>query len=839
MSKVMKSFNTDVVRRFGWHSAALLSGMLVICTVRSVSVQAAAIAGNDDSAPVLSRPVGQLWIGESLGNLNTYVTLTPTTDLVDASSPGGLAHEFHESTNQRDYALTWTVDISSSSGEHATPINTQFHPAYQQTSYRLGSGEVSKAFFVPFETEFARQGHFLLERGPGVIGAIHVRSELELPAGTTIEQQQFNGVTYAALRYEGGGRAILWGAANAEVKVQKLATGAVRLTTTYQWTAGQPFPLSFAYWPAEVGGLGNDPIQLLLSTLFEPSGPGVPVGQTYLARIRKLLVESEGAMRRYVNTARLITPDVAINSANDWAKVNMLRVNEQYRWGDAFTNGPPADVVVARDSALYLLGSSYFEQDFSRRLLELWFKYGEEPSGKFNEYMKASGEPLFTDDYGMNINDDTPLVLLAAKQYYSLTGDRGFLQDVYPGILRSAAWIESQRAVGANNRYGLLWCTSTAIGTPGLFTWRNIVQTNISGAVTETNSEASAALGAVGEIAGAMGDPANEQRFRAAAQSLRDAINLHLRPQEDRKSLYYLNINPAGEIVRQVTGDEVFPVLYGVAAPETATSILAELFSDRFFVTEPGGAGGFHTVSSAESTYRRNRPTTLAFQPGVNDDFGLMGGVWGVVGSWVGHAAALSDRPDMALKALRASALLADMPNPRASYTVPGEFGDGYYNDSLQRQPWSSPVQGPWVAGTFVYSSLESFIGILPQPTGLRIHPELPTSWEWVGASDIPYHGAPLTLLAVRRSNTLYATAPVSTDWNLVTVPAALQDRFDVEPKGGAFAVVVPGHGNDLQFIIVSAPGADVKVIDRLTKQEVLRLQIPAGGIVTKTIATG
>jgi hypothetical protein len=810
--------------------------VLVLCVVRSGSVQAAAIAGNGDSAPVLSRPVGQLWIGESLGNLNTYVTLDRTTDLVDGSSPGSTAHEFRESTNQRDYALTWTVEISSSTGEHATPIDTQFHAAYQQTSYRLGPGEVTKAFFVPFETEFTREGHFLLERGPGVVGTIHVRSLLNLPEGTTIEQRQLNGLKYATLRYSGGGRAILWGAASADMTVRTLANGVVRLTTTYQWSAEQPFALSFAYWPAAKGGLGGDPIQLLLSTLFEPSGPRVPVRQSYLAQIRKLLGQSENAIRRYVDTARLITPDVAINRANAWGKVNMLRVEEQYRWGDGFTNGPPADVVVARDSSLYLLGSSYFAQDFSRRLLDLWFKYGEEPSGKFSEYMKASGEPLFTDDYGMNINDDTPLMLMAARQYYSLTGDRGFLLSVYPALLRSAAWIESQRSVGENNRYGLLWCTSTAVGTPGLFTWRNIGTTNISGAVTEVNSEASAALGAVGELAGAIGDSGNEQRFRAAAQSLRDAINLYLRPQGDPKALYYLNINHAGQIARQVTGDEVFPVLYGVAGPESAASILKELFSDRFFVTGPGGAGGFHTVSSAESAYRRNRPVTLTYQPGENDDFGLMGGIWAVIGSWVGHAAALRDRPDMALKALRASALLTDMPNPRASYTVPGEFGDGYYSDSLQRQPWSSPVLGPWVAGTFVYSSLESFLGLLPRPTALRVDPELPTRWEWVGASDIPYHGAPLTLLAVRRSHTLYATAPVSTDWNLVTVPAALQDRFVVEPKGRAFAMVVPGHGSDLQFIIVSASGADVQVIDRLTKQELLRLRVPAGGIVTKTV---
>jgi len=537
-----------------------------------------------------------------------------------------------------------------------------------------------------------------------------------------------------------------------------------------------------------------------------------------------------------VDTARLITPDAAINYANAWGKVNMLRVQQQYRWGEGFTNGPPADVVVARDSALYLMGSSYFAPEFSRRLLALWFKYGEEPSGKFSEYMLASGEPLLSDDYGMNINDDTPLMLIAARHYYSLTRDRGFLLEVYPGLLRAADWIQSQRRVGENNTYGLLWCTSTELGTRGLFTWRNLGTSNISGAVTEVNSEAYAALIAVSELAGVIGDSVNEQRYRAAAQSLREAINRHLRPRDDATALYYLNINPAGQIVREATGDAVFPVLYGVADREPATSILKELFSNRFFVVGSSGAGGFHTVSSSEPGYHRNRSESLTYRPGENDDFGLMGGIWAVLGSWIGHAAALQDEPDLALKALRASALLTDMPDPRTSYTVPGQFGDGYYNDSVRRLPWSSAPLGPYIAGTFVYSSLESFLGLAPQPKGLTLNPQFPAGWDWVAASDIPDGGAPLTLLVLRRTHTVYATAPVSTDWKMTPVPAELQERFEVEPKDRAFGMIVPREGGGLAVIAVSPAETDVRVTDRLTKRELLRFRVPAGGVVTKNL---
>ena len=828
-------------RRFGGHLPVFMLATLAVFLARigDASAQEASIAADDSPAVASSRPVGQLWIGESLGNRNTYVTLNRTTDLVDGSFPGNPTHEFRESTNQRDYAVDWRVAISSATGEQAIPTSTSLHPAYQETLYRLGAGEITKAFFVPFETEYTREGQFLLRRSAHVAGTIHVRSVLRLPKGVSIEQAQLNGWRYALLHYADGGTAILWGAATADIEGRTLGNGVVVLTTSYRWSAGQPFALSFAYWPAAKGGLGGDASQLLLSTLFDQASAHVPVRQAYLTRVQQLLRESNDAVRRYVDTARLITPDAAINRANAWGKVNMLRVQEQYRWGEGFTNGPPADVVVARDSALYLMGSSYFSPEFSRKLLDLWFKHGQERSGKFSEYMLASGEPLLTDDYGMNINDDTPLMLIAARQYYSLTRDRGFLLYVYPGILRAADWIQSQRWVGENNTYGLLWCTSTALGTRGLFTWRNIGTTNISGAVTEVNSEAYAALTAVSELAAVMGDSVNEQRYRAAAQSLRDAINRYLRPRDDATALYYLNINPAGQTVRADTGDEVFPVLYGVADPESASSVLKELFSNRFFVVGASGAGGFHTVSSSDREYRRDRPETLTYHPGENDDFGLMGGIWAVLGSWIGHAAALSDRPDLALKALRASALLTDMPNPAASHTVPGEFGDGYYSDSVRRQAWSSAPLGPYIAGTFVYSSLESFLGLTPLPKGLRLSPKLPAGWDWAAASDIPYGGAPLSLLALRRTHTLYATGPVSTDWKLVTVPAALQDRLEVEPKDRAFGMIVPADGGGLEVIVVSAWETDVRVIDRLTKQELLRLRLPAGGIVMKKLAHG
>ena len=131
-------------------------------------------------------------------------------------------------------------------------------------------------------------------------------------------------------------------------------------------------------------------------------------------------------------------------------------MHQEYEWGDGFSNNPPSDVVVGRDSYWYLSGSSYYSQPWSRLLLNLWFEKGLEPSGEFVEYMTASRRPIFTDDYGLNVNDNTPLLLIAAYRYYALSGDQEFLHRVYPLLLQSANFILSQRQVGKNNRYGLV-----------------------------------------------------------------------------------------------------------------------------------------------------------------------------------------------------------------------------------------------------------------------------------------------------------------------------------------------------------------------------------------------
>lgn len=755
-------------------------------------------------------PVERLGTGQSLGNLNTYVTLDRNTDVInDAAS---VRRGFRESTNQRYYALAWTVEVRG-----ATPSQTSFHPAYQETTFRLGSDAIRKKFFLPFEIGYSRAGHYLLERGSAA-QVTRVRSRILFPPGSTIEQANFKGWKYVQVRLVGEGMGIVWGSASAESFHSNAAGEAV---TEYTWAAGEAFGLSFVYSP------GNDESAsgTLLNAAFDRYEAGAPSTELHLFRLRHLLIESERAVQRYIDTARLFTPDAVINRASAWAKAAQLRLRQQYRWGEAFTNNPPSDVVVGRDSMWYLMGASYHAQAWSRKLLDFWFAHGIEPSGKFTEYMTASRDPMFSDDYGLNVNDNTPLLIIASHHYYSLTGDRDFLTRAYPSLLRAAGLIESQRYAGENNHYGLVWCTSAEKFVRGLCGWRNAISNyNLSGAVTEINSESYQAFRDLSELAAEAGDRANEARFQSAAEDLLQAINTYLRPQGRPEALYYLNINPAGKIIEQRTADEVYPVLYGVADDAASKAILNELFSDRFFAATPDGAGGFRTIGSDDKEYQPRS------DPG---NYGLLGGVWPNLGLWIARAAAFRQRPDLALKALRASAQITEMPDPRAYNVVPGEFPEYFNGDDLKQRgmPLSS-----FVPGIFVWSSLESFLGITPHPAGIEVNPVLPENWRWAAASRIPYRGAPLSLLAIAEGKVLYTTAAVHTTWRTVRVPAELQDRFRFEPPGEAFALVLPAAAGGLEALAASPAATELRVLDRRTGRELSRFAVPAGGVARQSL---
>jgi len=777
------------------------------------------------SGLIYTYPAKELRVGESLGNNDCYVTLDGKTDFLEDRD--SVRFGLRESTNQKYYLLGLSVGVKTAAGVAFVPATTTFAPAYQRTELQAGEAGIQKTFFVPFENGYLRSAHFLLKAGGAQGGHLVIRVRALCPEGVKVSESVYKGQKYVLARYPDGAVSILWGSETLHaMEVHASDSGArpgVEVLAEFNWnpTSSQPeYGVSFAY--SLLGGAENE--HMLLNALFDTSDREAPDAKTHLFRVGLLLDQSEAAIQRYLDTTRLWTPDPVVNRGYDWAKVNQLRMQQNYQWGQGFSNNPPSDVVVGRDSYWYLSGSSYYAQAWSKKLLHLWYQEGVELSGKFIEYMKASRFPIFRDDYALNINDNTPLLMIAAYRYYSLTGDRGFLDAVYPQLLNSANYILSQRWVGSKNHYGLVWSTSKEKFVRGLCGWRNAISDyNISGAVTEVNVECYQALLRTAELARLMGDKANEARLQTAALELEQAIQQHLRARGPVNHFYCLNINPDGKHVDDMTCDLLFPVLEKVADKPTARAIMNELFGPNFWAGSREGAGGIRTVSSAQPGYQ---PTSTP----VN--YGLLGGVWPNVALWAGKAAAGYGMPDLDLRALRGTFLLSEREEPSRYNVVPGEFPEYFNGDDLVQK--GMPLS-PFVPGIYIWSALEGLAGIAPHPTSLQVNPELPTGWSWLAVSKLAYRGNPVTLLADAKTHTLYTTAPLQTDWQQVVVPESLQENFTFVCDQPAFWMVVPGSkGNEV--IAASAYRASGKLLDSASGRVVAKLEIAPGGMQRKEL---
>jgi hypothetical protein len=437
---------------------------------------------------------------------------------------------------------------------------------------------------------------------------------------------------------------------------------------------------------------------------------------------------------RAVGVTEIVTPDPLINQGVTWAKVNMLRVMSDYPTGPAFTNDPShSSAVVGRDAAWFIYGCDHLLPEFSRHLLDA-FAQRQQPNGKILEYYNAVTDERFDD--GLNINDDTPLFILAVNHHYRETGDTAYLRQIYPAVRRAARYILSQRdteldEIPADQKRGLVVCTARGTGPQGICSWRNIIDGyTLNGAVTEVNAECAAALRAAAHLGEECATPEGRRDardFHEAAQALTTAINTHLLNPET--GLYYLTIDLDGNRRTDVTSDELFPVIFRVAPDEVSYRIISRLNSPDFWTP-----AGIRTVSKDSPDYD------------PYGQWGLMGGVWPGVTWWYAFAAK-AYHPEFMVRALRSS-FEHYARDPKKNNTVPGQFsewvdGESLVNRGMRLSPWEPP--------RFLWAAVEGVCGVMLGTGPISLSPLLPGDWQWMGIRRLFYHGRELGFFAARQ----------------------------------------------------------------------------------------
>lgn len=482
-----------------------------------------------------------------------------------------------------------------------------------------------------------------------------------------------------------------------------------------------------------------------------------------------------------LRASRVLTPDPVVNQGALWSKVNMRRVMASYPTGQAFTNDPGTYAnVVTRDAAWFVYGNDHFLPAFSRGLLDNLARR-QYANGKMPEYFDGIGGRV--EDDGLNINDDTPLYVLAVNHHFRSTGDWNWLATTYPAVARAARYIISQI-----DERGLVFCTADDPRGDvwAIAGWRNVVSGyRISGAVTEINAECVAALRDAAHLAEELGHEDERETFAAASLKIREAMDAHLL--NPKNGLYYLNLDVDGIARTDVTGDEIFPVIMRACSEETGFRIVSRLNSPDFWTS-----AGLRTVSNLDPRFDHSAHS------------GLMGGVWPGLTWWYAFGAARY-HPHSMVRALRSSFEHYGI-DPQRNNTVPGQFSEWFDGESLANRGMRL---SPWEPPRFLWAAVEGLCGLVLLPGAPRVNPLMPAGWNWVALRNVPYHGRPFSYFVLREPESgsrVYATCPIDCDWHTDVYPADVSDGVWIYTKD---AIGVALQRDEDLVLLIGNTGAD------------------------------
>lgn len=522
-----------------------------------------------------------------------------------------------------------------------------------------------------------------------------------------------------------------------------------------------------------------------------------------LLRDPRALHDTQRYFGEKMSDARFMCPSPTISRGVVWAKANMLRIIKEYPNGWGSTNSPPSDILVSRDTSWFVHGYDYFLPGFSRDSLEVFNRYVDD-SGLMIEYVR--GVTGFKTAYDLNINDDTPLHLIAMLHHYNSTLDDGWAKTNLALVVKIADYMLSQR-----DKNGLLFAHAKGVDMYGISSWRNIIPNyTLDGAVTEVNAEGVFALEAAAMLCAVAGDNDHWEKYSAQAKAMREAMMRYLYNADTVG--FVLNYDGAMNYQDNFTADEVFPVLFDIAEPEQRIAILKRL-SEADFVTTVG----LRTISTADSWYFPSY------------GFGLLGGVWPDLTLWYIVALARNGMIESAVHFL--SAIYEAMEGGSPRNTVPGEFGEWFDGGSLTNR---GMYLSPWTGAKYLWGVAETVGGLNGYRTSGRPHiePRAPATWKWVAGAKVHWGGQRFSYVIDLREKMIYGNmAALSAEEPYVCVYAGrdVSDELNISPVEVG-AIAFEDEDDNVRLFVCNLEDATRNVVIEF-RGEVLRVHVAAGDL--------
>lgn len=726
----------------------------------------------DHSLYVYHTPDDVLGQGSSLGNVMAWAETKGNGDMLNFFSielgrkvMGGLSITYmlpFSDLSSYGTPVSSLVESHYDKFTRAMPSSVGYihlHPAYQQREFVIGDGvHILETFFVPRTDD---------DNVAAAYEIVHVENKTPHPIGLTIVASLgLRGWTdrdMVASYDESRNTLLAWNESNPEwVRVFGSPDSPKRYWATCDqeeaYNPGQPLPDK----TDEKGDLTG---ALQFEVMLEPGQSGKvrvvlafsPHGKRDAQKSYDKAVGHHNALKETIqhyasilNTSVVELPDDLLTHGIQWAKACLLRPICQYKVGISFTNDPGnSSNIVGRDTAWYVHGCDFVLPEVSCSMLSILAEHQRE-DGLIREYINGLDGQF--EDFGFNINDNTPLFISAVGHHIKATGHWHCLQKLYGHAKRAGELILSQL-----NKQGLVECTATGLGPQAICGWRNVLQNaEISGVVTEVNSECYAALKALADMADTLGLRNDAEHYRHEAGELRNLINEHLI--NKKNGLYVLNIDVNGNVYTQATSDMVFPLMSGVADADTSQVVSSRL-SESDFMTD----AGIRVLPSENPHY----------DPSFES--GCLGGVWSGATWWYSMGSGMADPKMMADSLKRAySHYVSD---PKVYNTVPGQFSEWFdgqtlVNRGMRLSPWDSP--------RFLWAAIEGLAGIKMEMGRVSLNPKLPPDWLWLRTTNVLFRDGKLGFFLTREEDGMHVYTSNSFETNLH------QHHYDEEMHQGA-----------------------------------------------------
>jgi len=690
--------------------------------------------------------------GLLLGNFKTYAQST---------AKGGVRGLWDADTDQIIFGTQHIAYrlAASTFFPHQIERELTFLPYAQISEFTLEHQiHVTEAFFVPHGSEFDRAVSFVVDVTLYNPGAAEI--EVGLFPWAMLVGQRFYGEPEHEVRAWNDGRFICsknletggerwWGGSRHPVAVELSLREQVLLKSMRRGTLakdqsaqnlGDVTPQQAELVSRRIFGALEYRISvaagaresLRLAVVYHKDGGerSRPVLEALL-RDQRAIHNTQGYFTERIADARFLVPSPEISRGVAWAKANMLRIVKEYPQGWGATNSPPSDILVSRDTSWLVHGFDYFWPEFSRNVLEV-FNRALEESGLMIEYIR--GVSGYKTDYNLNINDDTPLHVIAMLHHYNATLDDNWVRERIGLVIRLTDYMLTQR-----DDHGLINSRAKGVDLYGISSWRNIIPYyTLDGAVTEINAEAVFALEAAAMLCAVVGDNDHWERYGAEAEKMRAAMMDYL--YNDDTGAFVLNYDQDGNYQDNFTADEIFPVLFGIADSKQRRAILARL-QEADFVTPVG----LRTISTADAWYFPSY------------GFGLLGGIWPDLTLWCSVALARDGMIDEAAHFLSISYAAMEGGSPRN--TVPGEFAEWFDGGSLSNR---GIYLSPWTGAKYLWAVAETVGGLNGYRTSGRPHltPLRPKGWRWIAAARVHWGGRRCTYVVDFENDTIYGDMP-------------------------------------------------------------------------------